>query len=334
MDRDAIKNKALGCLLGGLIGDAMGAPVEGWHYERIIKEKGRVVDFEGAGTDDSAIKMVLCEALIKNGGHVSADSFAESFLAHPEYYDLFFVPVRNMYHKIQDGIELPVNAGYGNMASSSSAMAISPIGVVNACDPRVAASEAYEAAGLIHSGCSSFCRDGASAVAAAVAEAFSPDASAESVLAASQTYLHPKSAETMKGKIARALALAREAGSFEEFRRLYYTKMELYNTICDSRETVPVALALFYLSGGDGARAIEYGANFGRDADTIATMSGAIAGAFSGLNGLKSRWIEKATAENARQGELAEKMVDLIIYRCEEKRSVLAKIELIGQNII
>ncbi|MGZ5432547.1 MAG: ADP-ribosylglycohydrolase family protein, partial [Thermoanaerobaculia bacterium] len=42
----------------------------------------------------------------------------------------------------------------------------------------------------------------------------------------------------------------------------------------DARETVPVALSLFYLANGDPRQTILYGANFGRDADTIASMAG------------------------------------------------------------
>jgi len=371
MNRDAIYGKVLGCLVGGLIGDAMGAPVEGWPYERIVAEKGYIDNFEGGGTDDSAIKLILCEALIKNGGHVTADDFAESFLNHKDDYGLFFVPVRNMFHKIQDELTLPVEAGRDNTASSSSAMSIAPIGVVNACDPRTAAAEAYEAAGLIHSGCSSFCRDGASAVAAAIAEAFRPGATVDTVLDAAVAFLHKKSAAAMRARIGETLALARtSAGTggticggcggagdvsgsdgngragYLNFRKRYYETVHLYNTICDSRETVPVALAVFLLAGGDASHAVEYGANFGRDADTIATMAGAIAGAYAGIGGFRRHWANKALGKNTwdikspgikTQGspdpgfeeKLAEDMTDLLIKRYNEKASVLSYLDAI-----
>ena len=324
-----IRDKVLGCLVGGLIGDAMGAPVEGWRYERIVAEKGYIDDFEGSGTDDSIIKLILCEALIENGGHATADDFAASFLRHHADYNWFFIPVRNMFHKIQDEHTLPIEAGRDNMASSSSAMSIAPMGIVNACDPRAAASEAYEVAGLIHSGCCSFCRDGASAIAAAVAEAFKPGASVDGVLDAATAYLHKKSAGVMRGRIADTLALARDAGGFDAFRERYYSTMHLYGTACDSRETVPVALACFLLSGRDACRAIEYGANFGRDADTIATMAGAVAGAFAGASGIKRQWLDKALANNGRQEQLADDMVGLIEIRCKEKAETLALIRAI-----
>ena len=34
-----------GCLIGGAIGDAMGAPVENWHHADIKKEYGKVERF-------------------------------------------------------------------------------------------------------------------------------------------------------------------------------------------------------------------------------------------------------------------------------------------------
>jgi ADP-ribosylglycohydrolase len=327
MNTQAIKNKVGGCLLGGIIGDAMGAPVESWDYRRIAAEKGTIDNFDGAGTDDSIIKLILCEALLAHGGHITADEFAQSFMNHPQDYDWFYVPVRNMYHKIKDGLDLPVNAGHDNMASSSSAMSISPMGILNACDPRSAASEAYEVAGLIHSGCCSFCRDAASAMAAAVAAAFTRGATVESVLEASTAYLHAQSAAVMRTHIENALTLARQSGGYEAFRQSYYETVHLYNTFCDSRETVPVALALFYLSGGDVNKAIEYGANFGRDADTIATMAGAVGGAFAGMDALRPQWVKKVLDHNSAQLVLADQMTGLVVKRYEEKKALLTALD-------
>ena len=134
MKDSSIYKKVYGCLIGGLIGDAMGAPVETKHYKEIEKEYGQVDDFEGDGTDDSAIKLILCEAILSNNGYITADEFAEAFLNNNQYYNLFYIPVRNMVHKLKSSVVLPVNAGMGNMQSSSSAMSISPMGLINACN--------------------------------------------------------------------------------------------------------------------------------------------------------------------------------------------------------
>lgn len=304
-------DKVYGCLLGGVIGDAMGAPVEGWLYQAIEEKYGEVTDFEGEGTDDSAIRIILCEAILRNQGHITADDFAASFLRNPQYKKLFYIPVLNMYHKIQEETVLPVYAGLGNMQSSSSAMCISPMGIINACNPRQAALETYDVAGLIHGGESStFCRDGACAIAAAVAEAMSPQASVQSILDASTAYLHPKSSAEMIDQIGAVLDMARKAGDYREFRRIFY-ETSLRNIISDSRETVPVVLSIFSLVQGDPVQAILKGANFGRDADTIGTMVGAIAGAFHGVKGLKPEWVARVEQASDFQKELAHKLVEV-----------------------
>ena len=51
--------KTLGCLLGGLIGDATGTPTEGKHYTFIEENFGWVDDFSCDGTDDTLMKALL-----------------------------------------------------------------------------------------------------------------------------------------------------------------------------------------------------------------------------------------------------------------------------------
>lgn len=285
--------KVYGCLIGGIIGDAMGAPTEGKTYEEIEEMFGLVDDFEGAGTDDSAIKMILCEAIIDNDGYVTADEFAEAFLKNKKkYYNLFYIPVRNMFHKVESKLSLPVYAGLGNMHSSSSAMSIAPMGLLNACNPRQAAIETYDVAGLIHAGDSTFCRDGACAIAAAIAEALKPDATVDSVIDASTAYLHKTSSKEMIDWIKKTIKMAKDTGDYKEFRKEFY-KTNLGDIVSDSRETVPCVLSLFYLAKGDPVQSIIYGANFGRDADTIGTMVGGLAGAYKGIDGLKPEWVKK-----------------------------------------
>jgi ADP-ribosylglycohydrolase len=325
--------KVYGCLLGGVIGDAMGAPAEDMTYDQVKEKFGWINDFEGAGTDDSAIKLILCEAIIKSGGRVTADEFADAFLANKEkYYNLFYIPVRNMFHKIESKLCLPVYAGIGNMHSSSSAMAISPMGIINAGNPRRAAIETYDVAGLIHAGDSTFCRDGACAMAAAVAQAMDPASTVESVLAASTKYLHKDSSRELLERIRLSLELAGQTKGYEEFREAYY-RLYLGDIVSDSRETVPCVLVLFKFAEGDPVKAIEYAANFGRDADTIASMAGALCGAFSGAGALKPEWVEKveraygethSSAIASGQKELANKLIDILTIRTEEERRCLA----------
>ena len=112
MSKSILFKKVYGCLLGGLIGDAMGAPAEGKSFQEIEKEFGKIDDFEGGGTDDSIVKSILCQAIIENGGYISADEWAKSFLENrKKFYNLLYVPVKNMIHKIESKLTLPIYAG-------------------------------------------------------------------------------------------------------------------------------------------------------------------------------------------------------------------------------
>src|SRR3990170_4678199 len=97
--------RAYGCLLGGLIGDAMGTPTEGMEPERIEDRYGWVDEFEGDGTDDSLLKYLLCEALIQTDGYATADDWAKAWITHPEAFtgpkrSKFFVSVQMTFRKL------------------------------------------------------------------------------------------------------------------------------------------------------------------------------------------------------------------------------------------
>lgn len=331
--------KVYGCLLGGLMGDAMGGPTEFLTYQEIEEKYGWVEDFEGSGTDDTVIKNILSGAIFKNGGNVTADEWAEAFMAEGgRYYPLYFAPVRNMHHKLQCALVPPVYAGMGNSPSSSSAMAISPMGIINACDPRRAAAETYDVAGLMHAGESTFCRDGACAIAAAVAEALKPDTTVEAVVKASTEYLHKKSSAIMIDLIDESVQAVKSGMDYKEYRKWYYEN-NLQEIFCDSRETVPAAIAAFYLAKGEPELTAAYGANFGRDSDTIATMAVSIAGAYKGISAIRKEWVGKIeayyntvqsvsslaygdiTVEVPDYREIAKQFVEIIKKRNEESKN-------------
>ncbi len=99
---------------------------------------------------------------------------------------------------------------------------------------------------------------------------------------------------------------------------------------CNSRETVPLTLALFLLADGDVERCVTYGANLGRDADTIASMAGAVSGALRGAEGIREDWSEKVGRWSAvDQRELARRLVRAAMAKHEtegEARALFASI--------
>lgn len=308
--------KTLGCLMGGLIGDAMGTPTENKDYREIEEHLGWVEDFEGDGTDDTVMKNLLAEALIRTDGYATLDDWAQVWLDHWEAIfgpklPKFFISVVHTARKLKLHA-IPRMAALGNMPSSSSAMCISPVGIVNACNPRQAALQAYNLASLLHIHDVGYCQDGAAAMAAAVAAAFVPGATFGSVIEAAIAAIAKLSGREMLARIDTIMSLARKTGQFRAFREAVYELGDGFfcRIACDSRETVPLTLGLFFLAEGEVEKSVVYAANLGRDADTIASMSGAIAGALQGVEGIKAEWTEKAKGcASVDQEELAERLV-------------------------
>lgn len=308
--------KTVGSLIGGLIGDAIGTPTENVPYPKIEEKFGWVADFDCDGTDDTVMKYLLAEALIRTEGYATYDDWAQVWL--DQWDDIFGDKVGKFFQSVlHTAVKLrrhsiPRMAALGNMPSSSSAMCISPVGIVNACNPRQAAEQAYNLATLIHVHDVSFCQDGAAAIAAATAAAFHPEATVDSILDSAVNAIVPVSGQEMRGLITDVMAVADEAQDYKKFRQtMYARKADFFRRIaCDSRETVPITLALFRLAEGDTEKMVTYGANFGRDADTIATMGGAIAGAYQGLAGIRADWVEKARQlTSVDQDDLAERLI-------------------------
>jgi ADP-ribosylglycohydrolase len=290
---DELVGRAYACLLAGLIGDAMGTPTENLEPDEIERRFGWTRELIGPGTDDSLMKDLLSMALVQTDGYATADDWAAQITAQQslirERRDKFFASVLHLVGKLRYGYP-PRELSEGNMPSSSSAMAIAPVGIVNAGHPRAASAQAQELASMIHTGAVGFCQDGAAAVAAAVAVAMRPGATLDDVLDAGTAYLKPTSGALMRGLILDALSLARESGDYTAFRAAYHRRFR-QTIACDSRETIPATFAICLLANGDPVQAVEQGANFGRDTDTIATMAGAICGALAGHRNLPSSWV-------------------------------------------
>jgi ADP-ribosylglycohydrolase len=292
---DDLTGRFLPVVIGARVGDAMGAPTEGLEPLEISDRFGWVSDFAGDGTDDSLMATMLANALIGTGGRAGADDWAAQWVAESgpvrDKRDKFFLSVLHTMQKLHYGW-LPRHVAVGNMPSSSSAMAIWPVGLVNAGRPFDAAAQAYALAALVHVGEVDYCQDAAAAMAAAVAAGLRPGTGASEAAAAALAALHPVSGQCMRTLIGDALRLADGSGDYEEFRRQYHARHR-QTIMCDSRETVPAAFALAVLAGGDLVRGVEYGANFGRDADTIASMVGALCGATDGAQALPTAWVDR-----------------------------------------
>ncbi len=333
---DQLLRKIQGCLYGGAIGDAMGAPAE-WRMPEEIRERyGYITDLveswdeenvrgrgHGRYTDDSHMVQLLCECYIERGDHLDAHEFFRRMVPKmalenrwiPEYQremplvERLFYPEKWLYNRWLANAD-PRNAGVGNMVNCGAAMYAAPIGIINACDPERAYAEAVD---VLSAHQVSFGLEAAAVMAACVAEAFKPDASVSSIIDTALQVAKDGTADCIAAIAERASALSdwREAiAPLRAVMREYDTspddaKSNRGNGTDDwtpsrarSIEEVPIALGFLVVTGGDFEGTIMGGTNYGRDNDSIAGMGGAIAGALHGIDALRPEWVEKINSAN------------------------------------
>lgn len=157
--------------LGKIIGIRLGAPVEGWPYEKIKEVYGELWDYPVdygtfAADDDSNGPIFLIRALEhgQKGVDTVSQDVANALLNYASYEHGFFwwggygiSTEHTAYLNLRHGIEAPES---GSIAMNSAAVAqqiggqifIDSWGLVSPGNPRLAARLAREAAGVTHDG--------------------------------------------------------------------------------------------------------------------------------------------------------------------------------------
>ena len=182
----------------------------------------------------------------------------------------------------------PREAGVGNIVNCGAAMYMAPVGLVNAANPTAAYTEAIDIAGAHQS---SYGREAAGVFAAAVAAATTPGATPESIVTTALS-LAKDGTRTAIEKVCEA---ASHHTDFESALIPLREAVAPYDTVgpdyrapslggrrpsrLHSIEELPVALGMLLVSRGDYRHAVLGAVNYGRDCDSIATMTGALAGA-------------------------------------------------------
>lgn len=287
-DRQAREAKAVGALAGLAIGDALG---DLGRKDDHRKRYGIATDLVGdaKSTDDTEFAVLTARTLVDCGGCLTPeavlDSWRRRILDQGGVFDRGGQPLYGAIANLQRGM-LPPLSGRDNVAhyDDGAAMRIAPIGIVCAGDPDRAAALAEVESQISHHA------DGiwaAQAVAASVSVAM-VDGTVDEVIEAG---LRRIPADSWLGRaMARAMRICDEAGTIEAaWERLHN---ELWTpSHSASAEAIPQVYAVFRLTGGDFRRGMFWGCNFGRDADTIGAVIGALSGATHGRAALPERWI-------------------------------------------
>lgn len=316
-----ILDAVYGCLVGGAIGDALGAPLEGLYYTDIREKYGKLKDFipsyqgntgrprgqpgiPGVVTDDTTLRHYMCYAIVEKGGRITPDDFAKILLEKKMNLDRLWSNEKITLMKLQVGMN-PWETGRGNPPAGCAVMAIAPIGIINAGDPSQAFQDALNIASINQEGVN---RDAAATVAAGIAAAFLPGATVDSIL---ETMID-HSTEIVRRAIILTMDLAHVSSSVDEFAKKFYSKMLDWTWpmppglkwnkdrffSASSVEIVPASMAIIYLCNGDTNQSIVDGANFGRDCDTIGSLCGCLAGAMNGASSIRGDWIRDCEKAN------------------------------------
>lgn len=284
-----LRARALGCLVGLAAGDAIG---DLGRMDAYRQRYGIITNlYAGAGsTDDTEFALLTARALLDCGGRLSAEAVTAAWrryiLDEGGVFERGGKPQYGAVANLQRGV-LPPLSGRDNTGhdDDGAAMRVAPVGILCAGNPARAARLAEIDAQISHFA------DGiwaAQAVAASVAVAMT-GAGAEEIVAAGQAHVPEDS--WLGRALGRALAICAQAGGIEAAWEPLHT--ELWTpTHSAAAEAVPQAYSIFLLTGGDFRKGLFWAANFGRDADTIGALVGAMAGARQGFDVIPPAWVE------------------------------------------
>ncbi len=313
------RDRALGALQGLAIGDALGMPMQLLSRAEIRARFGPTVDGfaepapehplaggmpPGAITDDTEQALLVARLLIAGEGWIAPADLARALVEWEDDMrrrgstDLLGPSTTRAVQAVLRGEPLETAGRFGT--TNGAAMRIAPVGIATplAADGTGADAllDAVEAASSVtHS--TSLALAAASAVAAAVsagvAGADLPAALAAGLDAAERCRDrgHWVAGADVASRITEAMALVEREGPAEGLdpRARDHAAVALLDRIAlvvgtslASQESIPAAFAVLALHPDDPWRAVTSAASLGGDADTIAAIAGAIAGAVHG----------------------------------------------------
>lgn len=275
---------------------------------------------DGHVTDDTLMTHALVRVYAKVRDHLDAyavaDHLVPDLMTTPRWIPeleaealplhRIFLAEKWLVTRIHYGHTDPREAGTGNIVNCGAAMYMAPVGLVNAANPAGAYAEALDIAGAHQS---SYGREAAGVFAAGVAATCAPGATPDSVVDACLSLAK----DGTRAAIETVCDTASRYSDFESALRPLREAVAPYDTVgpdyrtpslgarrpsrIHSIEELPVALAMLLISRGDYRHAVLGSVNYGRDCDSIATMSGALAGALGAE--IPPDWA-KTVAESSR----------------------------------
>ncbi|MEI9400610.1 ADP-ribosylglycohydrolase family protein [Mesorhizobium argentiipisi] len=298
-------DRAIGALIGGALGDALGMPTQLLSPARIAELYGHVEEFvapaadhpvskglpAGAITDDTEQALLLGRILVESGERFDHARWVNALLDWEREvkargsYDLLGPSTKRAIDAINGGV--PAEEAGRSGDTNGAAMRIAPVGIMMPPEPLAAlVAKVAETCRATHN--TSIAIASAAAVAAAVSLGVSGGdwrvASDHAVAAArlGAALGHWVTGGDIAARIVWAQELVRGKAEKEAIKLI----VDLVGTGVASQESVPAAFAVLEVAQGDAWRAAVIAANLGGDTDTIGAIAAGMAGACAGLSRL------------------------------------------------
>lgn len=290
-------SRVKGCLVGGAVGDALGAPAEFMHGVEIKRKYGERIEMVGGGTfnwrpgqgtDDTDQTIAIVDSLIEIRGYDPED-IANRFLAwynsHPK--DIGSTTAMGL-SQLNNGASYRESGVLAkHSASNGSLMRTHPLGLFFRQDLDQLDQDAAEVSAITHanSDCILACQMGSKLVAY-LANGLSKD---QAIEALRQRYSGDDNSREKLEKSIRG-----EVFKTGDMGYVFNTFSIALNSFLEAERFEETVLKAIYAGG---------------DTDTQATVAGAFAGAFYGIDAVPLRWKSKLNPFSAVEiEEKAEKL--------------------------
>ncbi len=315
----SLRDKFFGCIAGCHIGSAMGAPVEGWSYERIEREHGLLdkllpyshygkkdwVREPGTTEDGVERQKLMITAILEKQDRINAEDLRRAWVEHmnPHAAGLVSEPFEGallaMARTHIPATDIGKYCDYSGLVSLS--RSCHPIGLINAGDITGAIDD-VRAVGQLYNTANSRGILWAEVTVTAIAAATKPGATVDSVIGAvfdncdkvDTRFFRPAG---IRGELDRALRLTAECTDVRQMRRKFdsiYSGSGIVYAHSYANEIVTKAICVLRMTKGNTWEAMKAGVNMGRDTDCLTAVAAGICGALSGADSIPPEIIKQA----------------------------------------
>lgn len=304
----SLREKFFGCVVGCHLGSSMGAPVEGWSYDRIEKEHGlleRLLPYEhyrngwkrepGTTEDGVERQKLMITAIIDKKDRVTAEDVRSVWLRDikPESAGMVSEPFEAVLLAMaKSGIPARDLGRYCDYAGLvSMARSCHPLGLINAGDVPGAIADVFEV-GQLYQTTNSRGLQWAAVTTAAIAAATAPGATVQSVI----NTIFEQCDSRVVNEIKSGLKRTEQCQDVRELRKAFdpaYNGIGMPYAFAYANEIVTKAVCIFRMANGNLKKALIAGINMGRDTDCVTAVAAGISGALDGAGSVPEEWIKQ-----------------------------------------